>query len=98
MLSGFIHEWIIIAATPDGTRFEQFTFFLVHGLMTISQVLFEKLFQKLLGRNPFTKLPNLVCVAITWILFLMTAPLFVNPWEREDVLNRIRLPVIQELI
>jgi hypothetical protein len=84
-------------ASTDQTTFEQLNFFLIQGLITITQVVVEKILKNLLGRNPFSKLPTVLCIAITWVLFLMTTPFYVNPWRRLDILNRIRIPAIQEL-
>ena len=96
-VSGLIHEWVIACASTRPTTLEQLNFFLIHGLITVLQVIFEKIIKKVLGRNPLSKLPNIICIAITWVLFLMTTSFFVNPWVREDIINRIRIPAIQEL-
>ena len=98
LVSGLMHEWIIACISPSRTTFEQFNFFLIHGIITISQVLLEKFLKNLFGHNPFSKIPSFICVPVTWILFLMTTPFFVNPWIRDDIINRIRMHTVPELL
>ena len=97
-MSGLVHEWMMVCLTEAPSAYEQFIFFTVHGLITVCQVLVEKSAKKIFGWNPVSKVPSVICIPTTWIIFLMTSSFFAGPWIRGDILNNARLLTIDEVI
>ena len=76
---------------------ENMLFFTLHGVLTIMEVLFSKFCLATFGLDPMTRLPHWMGTVITLSVFIMTTPLFINPWLREDVFGKIRLPTVLDL-
>ena len=89
LVSGIVHEWMM-ACTSQKSTFEQFNFFLIHGILACGEPLVDSF-------RDYKNSKNTVRVLMTWIIFLMTSPLFINPWKREGILARIKPPLIIDL-
>ena len=94
-VSGFMHEYVITLVMKEPSRYEQFSFFILQGLLCIAQAAFQRLsgFGKSWGKGP---LSNIFSWAIMGFLLLWTGSLFTAPYAREDVLTKdLFLPVPQ---
>ncbi len=81
LASGVLHEMIVYLLLDYPTTYEQVSFFLLHGVLCIGQVTLEKM--GITVRNRFAG------QIVTTIVFLWTSPLFVNPFERESIIEAL---------
>lgn len=86
--SALMHEWLIYAFIDVPSCGEQMLFFTLQGVMTILEVLVHKAVLSTTGIDLSKSVPWIlqVCYTISW--FLLTGPLFLNPYIRDKVFYR----------
>nr|KAJ3413495.1 hypothetical protein HK105_002061 [Polyrhizophydium stewartii] len=94
IFSGLMHEWLIFALMDIPTTGEQMVFFLIHGVVTVGQVVVVLgIPRKWKLRSAIDNMPLPVAMLITDILMIWFAPFFLNPYVRSEFLTKIsRLP------
>ena len=97
-ISGLIHEWMMLVLAAQPTTWESMIFFLIHGVLTTSEVIVGKLGKKWLGYDPIKSAPKWLSIPITYVVFLSTAPFFLNPWVRDKLEIRLHFPLIWDLL
>jgi hypothetical protein len=97
ILSGLIHEWLVLVLMERTTTWESTIFFIIHGAIMTTEVLFSRAGKSLLGFDPIAAVPRTISIPITAIILLVTSPLFFNPWIREDYMVRLRIPLVTDL-
>ena len=78
------------------TTWENMLFFLSHGAITTAEVFISKFCKRAFGLDPIASAPKWIAIPVTSFLFLITTPLFLNPWVREDLLTGLRIPLVHE--
>jgi hypothetical protein len=96
-VSGLIHEWLVLVLMEQTTTWENMLFFLIHGALTTSEVVLSRTGKSLLGYDPVAAIPRIISIPATAAIFLVTSPLFLNPWVREELMIRLRVPLITDL-
>ncbi|KAL2916586.1 hypothetical protein HK105_204019 [Polyrhizophydium stewartii] len=96
IFSGLMHEWLIFALMDIPTTGEQMVFFLIHGVVTVGQVVVVLgIPRKWKLRSAIDNMPLPVAMLITDILMIWFAPFFLNPYVRSEFLTKIsRLPTV----
>ncbi|KAJ3319930.1 hypothetical protein HDV06_005829 [Boothiomyces sp. JEL0866] len=92
LASALLHEWILFIVLDKPSSFEQFNFFMLHGLICILEVLVSW-FAKLNGVD-FAQFPWILKVLYTHGIMFITGPLFMNPFFRERTWKIVKLPLI----
>ena len=96
IVSGLVHEWLIHVLQATPVTGENMLFFVIHGAITTTEVLLAKIGKRWLGFDPIKSIPHWVATPITLLLFLITSPLFLNPWVRHNLLHAFRVPLVGE--
>lgn len=94
LLSALMHEWLVIALCDSPTRFEQFSFFMLHGFLSMTEVLFRKYIKRSFGMDPFKAVPSLLINIMTWAIMVYTANLFTAPFLRDSTLFKASFPLM----
>lgn len=89
LLSAIIHEWIILVLLDNPTTWEQFAFFMLHGIITIFEVTFQSFLK---GIIDFNHIPRPIKVLYTQFVLLLTGALFMNPFIREQ--SYFKIPIL----
>jgi hypothetical protein len=97
-ISGLIHEWMILVLAETPTTWESMIFFIIHGALTTAEVIAGKLGRKWLGYDPIKSSPKWLSIPITYIVFLCTAPFFLNPWVRDQLEIRLHFPLVWDIM
>jgi hypothetical protein len=96
ILSGFIHEWLVLAlSTKGGPVGENMLFFMLHGILSTTQVMFSKFFHAIGAPLNF---PKWISIPFTFCMVLISAPLFLNPWIREDIFSKLKFYTVADFI
>ena len=97
-VSAIFHEWMVLALMKSPTTWESFWFFNIHGILTMSEVAVCRFFVQKYGYDPIYSTPYWVGWLFTMTIFLFTTPFFINPWIREDVLGKLRVPTLRDFM
>jgi hypothetical protein len=89
LLSALMHEWILWSIDHESSTFEQFIFFLLHGVLLIIEKWTIRIFYNVTGKNLLKVTPKIVLMAYTHIVLLLTCPLMLNPYIRCNVFKNI---------
>ena len=94
LLSAVIHEWLILALCNTPTYFEHLAFFLLHGLLTVLEVMMRKATRNIFGVDPYKCIPSHVIQIGTWFVMIWTANLFTAPLIRDGALVGSKFPIM----
>jgi hypothetical protein len=85
LFSALMHEWTMVAIMARPTTWEQFSFFVLHGILSISENVARKFVYNLTGIDLTKWIPHSIQVIYAQIIMVWTAPLFINPYIREKI-------------
>nr|KAJ3408908.1 hypothetical protein HK105_003149 [Polyrhizophydium stewartii] len=88
-LSALVHEYTVFVMLDRPTTLEQTAFFLLHGAITVAQVVVGRACRTALRFDPFARVPAWAFIVLNAAVFLATSPLFFNPWFRENLLMKV---------
>lgn len=91
VVSALLHEWIIYMLIREPTTLEQFTFFTLHGVMSIIETVVVDYVDLKFGVNLLNDLPYPILFLYCNFLNILVAPLFFNPFIRGGMYYRLQI-------
>ena len=83
LLSGLMHEWLILVMTDRPTTWEQLTFFITQGVVTVLEYLLIEFIRFITGKDILKTVPWYFLALYQNLVMMLTLPLFFNPLVRE---------------
>lgn len=93
-VSACMHEWLIFVMTTIPSTFEQFVFFLLHGMLSIAETWIVSTIAKTTGYKVLDDTPWIILFIYHVFIQLWTMPLFFNPFIRDGLFFRLAMWVI----
>jgi D-alanyl-lipoteichoic acid acyltransferase DltB (MBOAT superfamily) len=85
LFSALMHEWTMVAIMERSTTWEQMSFFILHGVLAIVESIARKVVLNITGIDLSKSIPHFVQVLYAQVVMVWTAPLFLNPYIREQL-------------
>jgi hypothetical protein len=89
VFSSLVHEWTLLILLDKHSTREQMCFFIIHGLWTIMEVSIRKAVVKYLKVDLSLVIPRPIQVLYTHLVLMITGPLFMNPYIRENLYFKV---------